>query len=51
MMALLFLLFTIVILLIIKGKRKESVLLTFVTLILSLFMYWHHITLSLNILL
>lgn len=49
MMALLFLLFTIVILLIIKGKRREAVLLTFINLFLCLLMLWHHTTLSLNI--
>lgn len=49
MMAFLFLLFTIVIILIIKGKRREAILLTFINLFLCLLMFWHHITLTLTI--
>lgn len=49
MMALLFLLFTIVVLLIMKGKRREAIILTFANLFLCLLRFWHHITVSLNL--
>lgn len=49
MMALLFLLFTIVVLLIIKGNRKEAIILTFANLFLCLLRLLHHVTMTLNI--
>jgi len=49
MMAALFLLFLICLFLIFKGKKRPAIVLTLVTLVLCLFMFIHHITLSIPI--
>jgi predicted branched-subunit amino acid permease len=49
MMAALFLLFLISQFLIFRGKKRPAIVLALVTLVLCLFMYIHHITLSIPI--
>jgi hypothetical protein len=49
MMAALFLLFLICQFLLFRGQQRPAIVLTLVTLVLCLFMYIHHITLSIPI--
>lgn len=49
MMAALFLLFAIAMILIGYHRQKEALILSLVTLLLTLAMFWHHISLILDI--